>query len=254
MSTSLFRENAAKVRASLAADLGCDTAAFDSHDLTIVPRPPDAREHFVALLATFGTGTVLSILPDYLDFARDHAPDRHFRAMYNTFLIPLLEEGQRRGVRLASRAPNLFFTLSTPRPSSPLPAGFQLSFTDRDWMKRYHATGIFDNAFGTIDEAWVDSAFRICAALLGSNGEPAAVASAWEEGLGVMEIGVDVAHEMRGRGFAEIVVTAAAMAILETGNAPIYSCAPTNVRSHRTALGCGFLPLFSLAAVREERP
>ena len=254
MDTALFRENAGRLRVGLAAELGCQPAAFDGHDLTIVPRPPEARGSFVAVLTSFGTGTVASIQPAYLDFARALSVEKHFRAMYGVFLDPLVEEGRRRGEKLASRTPNLCFTLSELREPKPIPEGLTLAFPDPAWRRHCKATGVFHNALGSPEDAWPESTAGITVALIDPNGEPAAVVGTWDEAPGIIEIGVDVARTWRGHGFAEVVVNAAATKILELGRVPVYMCAPTNIRSHRTALACGFLPVASFARVGPEAP
>lgn len=254
MGSELFSDHASRLRRAIAVELGCEPAAFDRHDLTIVARPEHARGNFVAVLGTFGTGTVVSIQPGYLDCAREQLLDKHFRAMYGIFLDAIVSEGRRRGEKLASRTPNLCFTLAEVREPPPLPKGFTLAFPDSPWRERCKATGVFHNALGAPDETWPESVSGITVALLDPSGEPAAVAATWDEARGIIEIGIDVAREWRGHGFAEVVVNAAAAAILEAGQVPVYMCAPTNIRSQRTALGCGFLPVASFARIGFEGP
>lgn len=83
---------------------------------------------------------------------------------------------------------------------------------------------------------------------------PAAVTGAYDDGEGLLEIGVDVARAYRGRGLGEAVVRHMAAAIHAEGMVPTYYCAPTNVRSHRTALTCGFVPIASGAGVGRVTP
>ena len=79
-------------------------------------------------------------------------------------------------------------------------------------------------------------------AALDSTGEPAAVAGVYDT-QGLTEIGVDVRPEHQGRGLARLVVSAAARSILDAGGAAYYGCAVTNIRSQRTALAAGFVPV-----------
>lgn len=254
MGSELFRDHSERLRRAMASELGCETAAFDSHDLTIVPRPEHAPAGFVAVLATFGTGTVASVHPDYLDIAREQILERHFRAMYPAFLDAIVAEGRRRGQKLATRTPNLCFTLAERHDPAPLPEGFTLTFPDDAWRERCKTGGVFHNALGAPEETWPESKSGIAVALLDPRGDPAAVVGTWDEAPGVIEIGIDVAREWRGHGFAEIVVNAAVAKILHLGHVPVYMCAPTNIRSHRTALACGFLPVASFARVGFEKP
>jgi predicted GNAT family acetyltransferase len=85
-------------------------------------------------------------------------------------------------------------------------------------------------------------------------GRPAAVAGGWDDCDGLLEIGVDVARDYRGRGLGIAVVSAMARLIADRGDIPTYYCGPTNVRSHRNALACGFVPVASAARVVRPRP
>jgi RimJ/RimL family protein N-acetyltransferase len=84
--------------------------------------------------------------------------------------------------------------------------------------------------------------------LFDATGAPVAVAGAFQT-FGLLEIGVDVVPAFQGRGLAPLVVRAATAAILARGAEPFYACAATNIRSHRTALAAGFLPVCSDATV-----
>ena len=58
--------------------------------------------------------------------------------------------------------------------------------------------------------------------------------------FGMMEIGLDVVRKHRGHDLSTIAVRAATRAIIDRGGIPLYGCAPTNIRSHRTAESAGF--------------
>ena len=93
MTDSAFAADAAVVRNALASDLGCDESAFATNDLTVVPRPADSRERqYAALAATLGTGTVLSVDPPFLDWARANRPAAHHHVLYPAFLAALAGE------------------------------------------------------------------------------------------------------------------------------------------------------------------
>src|SRR5262245_32419594 len=87
-------------RAKTAEVAGCAPEDFDRHSLVIVRKPDDGpHTNFTMMVKTFGTGTVVSVAEDYLEWATENAPkDKHYRALFpNAFLQPLVEEGQRRG-------------------------------------------------------------------------------------------------------------------------------------------------------------
>jgi GNAT superfamily N-acetyltransferase len=129
------------------------------------------------------------------------------------------------------------------------PAGFSLQAVDPDWMAEEMKRGRWENGLGEPGGPQArEYRNRFGAALLDSNGAPAAIAGVFET-YGMHEIGVDVAREHRGKGFGALVVRAAATEILAHGATPLYGCAANNIRSQRTALAAGFLPSFSDAAV-----
>jgi predicted GNAT family acetyltransferase len=109
---------------------------------------------------------------------------------------------------------------------------------------------VFDNALGEMTEPDRIEKTRQAIAVLDADGEPAAIAGWWDEGHGRDEIGVDVRRDARGRGLGKLAVSAATQQILDADRTPFYSCGATNVRSHRNALSCGFLPVFTIGLVR----
>ena len=77
MANSFYATNLARFRAESARELGCEESAFDSHVLTVVPRPESARYKNFAFVHTFGTGTVVSVEPSYLEWTQSHAPRKY---------------------------------------------------------------------------------------------------------------------------------------------------------------------------------
>ena len=253
MTTPLFTRCSAVRRRTLAKDLGCDVEAFATNALTITVRPEPQRVPSVALIATFGTGTVISVEPAYRDFVEANAPASHFRAFHEVFLRPFVEEGERRCDPLTARHAGLGFTPAR-RLRVNVPIGYRLAHEGRDFAEAHVASGRFTNAIAGADDPTGLDQFEWAIVLYNAAGKPAAVAGAFLRGQEVREIGVDVAREERGNGLATVVVRALAADILRQGKIPTYYCAPTNVRSHRVALASGFLPLHSLASVRRQAP
>lgn len=253
MATDYFLNALDRYRITRADFVGCDVDDFDREDLVIVEKRPHPGAKHLAIALTFGTGTVVSVAADYLEWTRANAPrDKHYRAMFpNALLQPLKEEGARRGESIDWRSPNLSF-LPTAAPSAiRLPPEFTGLEFGRDWRDQIFPTGEFHNALGELDDP--DNAnFRYGFAIL-HDGRPAAVAGGWDDfGNDITEIGVDVARGFRGMGLAPVVVTNLAAMIAARGEIPAYYCAPTNIRSHRNAIACGFTPVASAArAVRQ---
>lgn len=243
--TPYFEGALERYRDSRAQKLGCSPDDFTRHALSIVERPASQAERFLMMALTFGTGTVVSVHPDYLPWVRANAPtDKHYRAMFpNVLLQPLTEEAARRGRPAGWRSPNLSFLPAAVPVARAVPAGLEARVIDLDWRNAVWPSGEFHNALGEPDQAVVTD-FRYGIALLDGD-TVAAVAGAWDDSPGFAEIGVDVARGYRGNGLGEVVVTQLAAEIAARGEIPTYYCAPTNVRSHRNAIGSGFLPVAS---------
>ena len=251
--TELFRSQSAMVVADLADELGCRIEDFTSEALVVVSRPADADERFLARIATAGLGTVASVVPELVEWADEHAPsERHFRAMQPFFLAELAEEARRRHWPSArAYGFHLGFALAEELRVPALPAALSLTAIDAEWMTRYRDSKVFDNAMGEPGEPHVPSILHGFA-VVDRTGEPLAVAGVWRQGTRRDEIGVDVRRDARGTGLARIVVIRATQDILGRGRAPYYSIGATNVRSHRNALSCGFLPVYMRGIVAVE--
>jgi hypothetical protein len=206
--------------------------------LTIVDRPENATWSTVTAV-TFGTGTVLSIDPAYRDFIEANQPGKHYRAMSGAFLQSVAAEGARRGVTLRWFPASLCFTIASDPPVTALPAGHELREHDREWMNAEQANRRFENGVGEPGVDGREFRNKFALALYDPEGEVAAVAGAFDTN-GMSEIGVDVVRGRRGAGLGRLVVSALAREIMRRGDVPFYGCAPTNIRSQRTAASCGF--------------
>lgn len=255
MQTSYHRAALERYRETRAEVLGCTPSDFDEHSLVIVERPERQPERFLMMALTFGTGTVVSVHPNYKQWVSENAPpDKHYRAMFpNVLLQPLGEEAARRGQPAGWRSPNLSFLPAKEPVAMKVPDGLRVDVFDVDWRNRMWPLGEFHNALGDVNE--IDEGAGFHYALVIMDGDVlAAVAGAWDDQQGLVEIGVDVARAYRGRGLGEVVVTNIARHIADQGNIPTYYCAPTNVRSHRNALGSGFIPVASACRATFEPP
>ena len=251
MANSFYATNLARFRAESARQLGCDESAFDSHTLTVVPRPATSRYTNLGLVGTFGTGTVVAVEPSYLEWARAHTPERHFLALRpSEFLGPFLAEAERRGDRGIVSGTALGFVGAELPPEPSLPTGVSVMRIDRDWRSARLESGVFDNSLGEFGEAFPEEYWRFGVALFGADGEPMAVAGAYDDGQDLLEIGVDVHRDHRGKGLGAGVVSTLSRVIHAQGLTATYFCAASNVRSHRTALACGFLPVRTHTGVR----
>ncbi len=245
-----FASNVAAVRCAFAAFLGCDESAFQTESLTIVDRVDPPMWPYIALAATFGTGTVLSVDRAYREFAEAQRPKRHYRAASPKVLQPIAAEAGRRGAKATVSAAAIGWALATVPDAPEVPDGLELRTLDEAWMAEEMERRRFENGIGLPGEGGRSFRNRYAVALFDASGEPVAVAGAFFTYADpVREIGVDVLRAHRGRGLGKVVVAAAVREILDRGEVPMYGCEATNIRSQRTALAAGFLPAFSDASV-----
>ena len=251
MANSFYAKNLARFRAECARELGCEESAFDSHALTVVSRPETARFKNLAFVQTFGTGTVVCVEPSYLEWTQSHAPRKHYDAFNpSEVLLPFLAEAERRGDHGVVRVTGLGFVCAELSPEPALPAGVSAVPIDRGWRAARLESGVFDNSLGELGEVYPEEYWRFGVALVGADGEPMAVAGAYDDGLELLEIGVDVHRDHRGKGLGAAVVATLSRTIHADGLTATYFCAASNVRSHRNALACGFVPVRTHTGIR----
>ena len=247
MDDAFRQRQVAAVRSTLAGTLGCSPETFAREELTIVDRP-DATPWHIALVVTFGLGTVLSIERSYREFAEGLPLEAHYAATGSTFLSAIVEEARRRGQPATAGVPELIWALSSMPPEPPVPDDLELRRVDASWMADEQSHGRFENGVGEpeVDQRAERNQFGIV--LFDRAGEPVAVGGVFLTS-GLPEVGVDVVRPQRGRGLGALVVAAAARAVLDDHGVPWYWCEPTNIRSQRTAMTAGFVPVASVAPV-----
>jgi hypothetical protein len=245
---SLLADQAARVRRAYADGLGVDIAAFATEALTVVDRLEPAPWPYVAIAATFGTGTVLSIDPAYREAATALVPRTHHEAAAPTFLAAIAAEARSRGHHPGVQGASIGWALSRAPGDPQPPAGLRFVELDADAMKAGIAAGGFANGFGLGAADGRDFRNRFAIAALDDAGATVGVAGVFLT-FGLHEIGIDVLRSERGHGLAPLLVRAAAAAILARGETPFYGCGATNIRSQRTALAAGFVPVCSDANV-----
>ena len=245
--TQLFDQYSKTAREAYATGLAVSPSVFGHEQLTIV----DRQEHMVwatVLAVTFGTGTLLSVDPAYREFVEANRPEKHYRAMSGAFLQSISAEGERRGEKLLWFQPSLCFVPASEPPDLPPPAGWHVREHDADWMKAEMPNGRFANGVGHAGQDGREFRNRFALALYDPSGEIAAIAGAFDT-YGLLEIGVDVVRGHRGEGLGRLVVSKLAREIMRRGEVPFYGCAPTNIRSQRTAASCGFQIVLADATV-----
>lgn len=244
MDRPFFAEQRQAIRSVWSTAMDCDPARFDVDELTIVDRPDPPPFPYVAMLVSFGRGVVASVDPSYRGFAEELTVRRPRSAMGPSFLGPLAAEAQQGGQSVTATPTAVLWALSEPPATRELPDGLELRSVDQSWMAAEQASNRFENGVGQAGVAGRAERKRFGFALVDRAGEPVAVGGVFDT-LGLLEIGVDVVPARQGEGLAALVVTASARAILDAGAAPLYACEATNIRSQRSALSCGFIPVAS---------
>jgi hypothetical protein len=253
MAGSTFGTHSDVIRAGLAHELGCSAEDLASEQLTVVPLPSGTPPGTIGLVACSGLGAVASVEPSLVQWVRDNAPTaRHYLALQPFFLEQIAKRAMETGLAVDVRGHgySTAFALDVLHAIPPLPDGFTKRIVGADWMPPYRDTKDFNNALAAPDDTVQIARIRDAVAVLDPAGEPVALAGWWDDGHGYREIGVDVRRDARGMGLGRLVTIAATHQIIEASQTPFYSCRITNIRSHRNALACGFLPVHVIGLVR----
>jgi GNAT superfamily N-acetyltransferase len=247
----LFAESSRAFKASLAAQLGCDPAAFESHALSVVERPEGSCERQLAVVATCGTGSVLSVRhPRLGDWAREQPLETHFRIFLPSFLEGMAAHARELGyVGARSHSPSQGMVLADDVPPRNLPAGYRIAELPLAEQQRLRPGREFENALAEPGEDAKIASIRIVFAAFAADGSIAGVAGVWDQYPGIDEIGLDVARAHRGLGLATTLTIHATRWIRAGGRWPIYTCGVTNVRSMNNGLSAGYRPLWLLSVV-----
>lgn len=253
MNTPLFQQQRESIKQLLAEGIGCAPQDFDREDLTIADRP-ETTPWYTAMAVTFGTGIVVSVDPRHRAFVEAHAPQPRYLALYPELLQRMVTECSTPAEPLEYSIPDLWWALREPPAIEPPPEGFTCRHMGREWMATEMRSGQWPNGLGEpAGRDFREGRNQFAEVLFGADDEPVAIAGAFLT-YGMYEIGVDVAPAYRGKGLAPVVVRSLAHEILERGETPLYVCAPTNIRSQRTALASGFMPVGSDASVAVASP
>jgi GNAT superfamily N-acetyltransferase len=242
-SGSVFHAHRARVLEAFAAAMHVTPRAFLDEQLTVSDRSPEMN-WCTAMVATFGTGTVIAIDPAYRAFIEANPPKPHYRAHYPDYLGKLSAEAARRDQRLSVSSPSMLWILSSLPPEPTIPAGFTMQVVDAEWMLAEMPNHRFENGVGDPAYAARDIRNRFACVLFDDTDQPAAVGGAFDT-FGLLEVGVDVLRDHRRKGLGTLIVAAITREILDRGGTPFYGCASTNIRSQHTALAAGYLPVAS---------
>ena len=242
--TELYRKNSAIMRENYARGLAATPEDFLTEKLVFAERPGELAFWCATYAITFGTGTVVSVAPELRAVAESEAPQKHYGAIGGEYLRKLADEGNRLGMNLGVSTGGLGFALAHVPVEIDIPPGMRIRIADANWMNAEQSNRRFENGVGGVGVAGRTFRNRFAAVLEDADGEPVAVGGAFDT-FGMLEVGVDVVRQHRGKGFGDLVVRAVTREILERGQTPVYFCAVSNIRSNRTALAAGYLPACS---------
>ena len=224
--------------------LGAEPGAFDTGAVTILPRLDTAPTPYVAVALVGARGSVLSVAPDMLTVAEAHPPDEFAHIARASFLKRFLRDDS----QVSMGGPEILWALGAVPTVPELAPAFRIEERDAAWMNAQQASFRFPNGVGRRGVNARESRNRFALVIINAADEPVAVGGV-ADSFGLLEIGVDVVAGRQGSGLGRAVVAAAAREILGRGGTPLYGCAVDNIRSQRTALSVGFLPVLTEAWV-----
>jgi GNAT superfamily N-acetyltransferase len=99
----------------------------------------------------------------------------------------------------------------------------------------------FENALSHKDGLRTD----VIAACAVKNNRIIAIAGASNDSDIMWQVGIDVLPEFRNEGIGSTLVSILTDEITALGKLPYYSCQPSNIASIKTAVACGYTPMFT---------
>lgn len=248
----------ALVRKVLAADFGCDEAAFQAEGVTISTTPSRvggrrySRPTEFLEVATIGAGVVVHCSPARAKLLHERLAslDREGIFAHSTFSF-LTDYLSRDGLELRGPSPNYVcaaYDLVSVEP----PSGVQISVVHADRIGELHEQRGFSNALGYGRNPQVPD---IIAGVATRSGAIVGMAGASADSEAMWQIGVDVLPEARLSGIGAALVARVAEEVLSAGRLPYYAHHPANVASAALATKVGFrLAWMEFYAREQQRP
>jgi GNAT superfamily N-acetyltransferase len=249
MVAATFADQERRARRAYLDGLGGEGVHLDSGSVAVLERP-EPNWGYLAVGAVFSDRTIFSVAPEHVAFVRRRAGEEHRHQALLDVLSALRDElNGVAGPDVVLHAPGVCWVLGSVPDAHPLPPGHRLAVVDEVWLNDLIPTGRFENGAGqpsTVDGRAIRNLYGV--AVHDDADEVVALAGAFNT-YGLHEIGVDVVADRQGEGLGRAVVSALAREILDRGAVPFYGCNPSNIRSMRTALSVGFVPVCADASI-----
>lgn len=124
----------------------------------------------------------------------------------------------------------------------PFPAEYTFIMYENHELVNLKGIKGFDNSLVFDENGHTDTNIVLCAL---QDDTVLAIASASYVTETIMEVGIDVKKEYRGRGLASLLVTNLTSVLLDKGKVPFYSASVTNLASQAVAVRSGYMPLWT---------
>ena len=259
------RELLARAREQLARDYNCNPDDFlNAADTYVTPNLNDGRRKFRPnpprfALSTFGSGTVISTIPEITDNIKTALADVSGMDIFAPEPFKKIEAA------LAKADISLYVNSIAYLPDIDFPRQRAIdALKDSEYtIKLYRKSEIaafypeydkmnFHNALLSSHQRGISLRDDvICAAAYDENGDIASAAGASDDSELFWQIGIDTADGHRQRGLAAALVSLLTEEIIALGAYPYYCTWSANIFSQNTARKCGFFPAWNEAASAE---
>lgn len=230
----------------LALDLNCRPEDFLSEGITIVPSEKlygrrsisDRPDFFRA--ATFGAGTVISLSPEIFSFTKAMSERLPPLKLFDAPGIYLINKELERYGMVLGDFHEYYLPLEACK--NALNPSFSLKIYRGEEIAGLYSYSQFQNALLFKNQGERRDVLAV-AAFFGS--KLAGIAGASNDSVRFWQIGVDVLPEFRKMGAANQMICVLTKEVLKSGAVPYYGTWWSNIASRRTAMSCGYYPVWS---------
>lgn len=233
-----------KIKSFLARDYNCSPNDFDKNEnILSAPSVGVGRSYCeynkFFRMVTFGSNCIICadkvLQPFLIEFIKSESGNRLFE---HNALFPLQTELVRYGFELGGS--HHYFL---PQNRVELSGDFILKWLfDKSDFEKFYGDKRFPNA---LCEHYSETRPDRIVVLAYDGENIMGMAGCSEDAPSLLQIGVDVIPEYRGRGVGTFLVNSLKNEILHQGKIPFYGTAVANIYSQNIAIKCGFKPIFT---------